>query len=132
MAARRAKRSRGRRGKGLAGYIWSSGNNQLSSQPSNLRGRAHGRAHTGTHRWKQHVLVGKCLRDFLSFKHRIYIGKAMLLETATRGGWVRGIAEIRATLDYLSTGTAEKEHPCRCGGPTSRRLLQEGPATCPA
>lgn len=56
----------------------------------------------------------------------------MLLETATGGGWVRGIAETRATLEYLSPGMAEKEHPGRCGGPTSTRLLQEGPATCPA
>lgn len=132
MAARRAKRSRGRRGEGSC-WVYLIIREQsaflpaFKSQGEGTREGAH--RHTPLEatraRWKVFEI-------FSFLKHRIYIGKAMLLETAMRGGWVRGIAEIRATLEYLSTETAEKEHPCRCGGPTSKRLLQEGPATCPA
>lgn len=45
------------------------------------------------------------------------------METAMRGGWVGGFANIRATLEYLPTGMAKREHLSRCGGLTSKGLV---------
>lgn len=123
MAARRAKRSSGK--KGLAECTWSSGSIQLFPPCLQIPGEGTiGGLIPSTHCRKQHMLTGKHLRYFLSFKYWIYKGKTVHLETAMRGGWVRGFAKIRATLEYLSTGIAEKEHPCTCGGLTSKGLVR--------